>query len=164
MARDTNPTEHAESALHALGVQESGKAAEVAVAALMDEYDIVPKHTGLTVKVGPHTNDVQVMLDGVNIAPQLRIASIEFAPMVANEITRATLTLYTKAEVELLPEGVNVIVTDPNDPAYDTSCKNCGKPAMIIAGVCSVECMEQIDAGDKPVEEGTPYTGPVRKP
>lgn len=66
----------------------------------------------MLIKIGPKTNDVEVILDGVDIASKLRIARIEFEPMKANEITRAKLVVYTDAEVELLPEGVTVLVVD----------------------------------------------------
>jgi hypothetical protein len=133
----------------------------------------------LTIKVGPKTNDVAVMLDGANIAPQLRIARIEFDPMEPGEITRARLVVYADAEVELLPQGINVLVVDPASPAYDGTAIDNARAELTLAyallGMGTERertnarhrvqhALDELGGPITNTDEPKPYTGPVRKP
>mgnify|MGYP000203384131 CR=1 FL=1 len=133
----------------------------------------------LTIKIGPKTNDVAVMLDGAYIAPQLRIARIEFDPMGPNEITRAKLVVYADAEVELLPEGINVLVVDPASPAYDgTAIENARMELTLAHALLGMgaereqtnarhrvqHALDELGGPITKTDDAKPYTGPVRKP
>lgn len=63
-----------------------------------------------------------------------------------------------KADAAYTPDSLDEIAAN--------TCGNCGEPAKVIQGVCSVECFEQIEAGDEPVAETAlkAYDGPVLKP
>jgi hypothetical protein len=66
--------------------------------------------SNLKIKIGKHTNDVEILLDGKNIAGELLIKSLTIGPLVPSMPTTATLEVYCEAEIEILPEEVTVNV------------------------------------------------------
>lgn len=83
---------------------------------MLDAIDDVPN---VRIVVGTDTNSLQVFVDGKDIARALRVRRLVIEPLECNEMVEATFTVYAQAEVELLPENITVVVTDPESPAYE---------------------------------------------
>jgi hypothetical protein len=148
--------ERVRSVLIDLGVSPSTEAAQ----AVMDAVNDVPN---VRIVVGPDTQSLRVLVDGQDVTKALCIKRLVIKPMEASEVVEATFTVMAQAEVELLPENVTVVVTDPESPAHDkTMCEVCGKPTISAWRACSSECADALPDGLP--AESAPYTGYVTKP